>query len=284
MPFYEAGRREAQAQPGEAASKAGSTFDQGVERLVAAVLASPEFLYRAIRGPEGTKPNTEFALTDLELASRLSFFLWSSGPDDELLNLAISNGLSKPGVLDAQVKRMLSDPRASTLVSSFAMKWLSLDDLDIVKPDPKIFGQFNDALREDFSREAESFISSILLENRSVVDLLTARQTFVNNRLAQHYGIEGVSGPQFRKIDLTDESRFGLLGKAAVLMRTSYPTARLRCFAAHGCWAGFRARRRRLLLQTSRQICPSLRAKSRRRSGRAWSSIATKRLAGSATA
>jgi hypothetical protein len=224
MPFYEAGRREAQAQPGEAANKAGSTFDQGVERLVAAVLASPEFLYRAIRGgPEGTKPNTEFALTDLELASRLSFFLWSSGPDDELLNLAISKSLSKPGVLDAQVKRMLNDPRASSLVSSFAMKWLSLDDLDIVKPDPKIFGQFNDALREDFSREAESFMSSILLENRSVVDLLTARQTFVNNRLAQHYGIEGVSGPQFRKIDLTDESRFGLLGKAAVLMRTSYP-------------------------------------------------------------
>ena len=194
MPFYEAGRREAQAQPGEAANKAGSTFDQGVERLVAAVLASPEFLYRAIRGPEGTKPNTEFALTDLELASRLSFFLWNSGPDDELLNLAISKGLSKPGVLDAQVKRMLSDPRASSLVSNFAMKWLSLDDLDIVKPDPKIFGQFNDALREDFSREAESFMSSILLENRSVVDLLTARQTFVNDRLAQHYGIEALAG------------------------------------------------------------------------------------------
>jgi len=132
--------------------------------------------------------------------------------------------LSKPGVLDAQVKRMLNDARASSLVSSFAMKWLSLDDLDTVKPDPKIFGQsFNDALRQDFTREVESFMGSILLEDRSVVDLLTAKHTFVNQRLAQHYGIQGITGTQFRKIELTDETRFGLLGKAAVLMRTSYP-------------------------------------------------------------
>src|SRR5262245_45791203 len=155
IPFYETGRRE------------GGNFDQGIERLVAAVLASPEFLYRAIRGPEGAKANAEFALTDLELASRLSFFLWNSGPDDELLNLAIAKGLTKPGVLNAQVKRMLNDPRASSLVSSFAMKWLSLDDLDTVKPDPNIFGQaFTDALRQDFSREVESFMGSILLENQ----------------------------------------------------------------------------------------------------------------------
>jgi hypothetical protein len=211
MPFYEAARKQ------------GGNFDLGVERLVAAVLVNPEFLYRAIRGPEGAKPNTEFALTDLELASRLSFFLWNSGPDDELLNLAMTKGLSKPGVIEAQVKRMLSDSRASSMVS-FAMKWLSLDDLDTVKPDPKIFGQsFNDALRQDFTREVESFIGSILLEDRSVVDLLTAKQTFVNQRLAQHYGIQGIIGTQFRKIELTDETRFGLLGKAAVLMRTSYP-------------------------------------------------------------
>jgi hypothetical protein len=212
MPFYETGRRE------------GGNFDQGVERLVAAVLASPEFLYRAIRGPQGTKPNTEFALTDLELATRLSFFLWNSGPDDELLNLAIAKGLSKPGAVDAQVKRMLNDPRASSLVSSFAMKWLSLDDLDTVKPDQAIFGQvFNDALRQDFSREVEAFMSSVLLENHSVVDLLTAKQTFLNQRLAQHYGIQGITGNQFRRIEQTDETRFGLLGKAAVLLRTSYP-------------------------------------------------------------
>jgi mono/diheme cytochrome c family protein len=212
MPFYEAARKE------------GGNFDQGVERLVSAVLANPQFLYRAIRGPEGTKPNTEFALTDLELASRLSFFLWNSGPDDELLNLAIAKGLSKPGALDAQVKRMLSDPRASNLVGSFAMKWLSLDDLDTVKPDPNIFGQaYNDGLRQDFTREVESFMSSVLLEDRPIVDLLTAKHTFVNQRLAQHYGIRGITGTQFRKIELTDENRFGLLGKAAVLMRTSYP-------------------------------------------------------------
>jgi hypothetical protein len=119
---------------------------------------------------------------------------------------------------------MLNDPRASSLVSGFAMKWLSLDDLDTVKPDPNVFGQaFNDGLRQDFSREVESFMSSILLEDRSVVDLLTAKHTFVNQRLAQHYGIKGITGTQFRKIELTDETRFGLLGKAAVLMRTSYP-------------------------------------------------------------
>jgi len=119
---------------------------------------------------------------------------------------------------------MLNDPRASSLVGSFAMKWLSLDDLDTVKPDPNIFGQaFNDGLRQDFIREVESFMSSILLEDRSVVDLLTAKHTFVNQRLAQHYGIQGVTGAQFRKIELTDETRFGLLGKAAVLLRTSYP-------------------------------------------------------------
>src|SRR5712671_2215780 len=211
IPFYEAGRKE------------GGNFDQGIQRLVSAVLVSPDFLYRAIRGPEGTKPDSEFALTDSELASRLSFFLWNAPPDDELLNLAVAKGLSKPGVFDAQVKRMLNDPRASSLASNFAMKWLSLDDLDTVTPDPNLFGQFSDALRDDFSREVETFISSILLEDHSVVDLLTSKSTFLNQRLAQHYGIQGVTGAQFRKIELTDERRFGLLGKAAVLLRTSYP-------------------------------------------------------------
>jgi len=224
IPFYETGKRGAQARQGEASSNAAGNFDAGVERLVSAVLASTDFLYRAIRGTEGAKPNAEVALTDLELASRLSFFLWNSVPDDELLNLAINKGLSKPGVVDAQVKRMLNDPRASNLVGSFAMKWLSLDDLDAVKPDPAIFGQaFNDALRQDFSREVESFMGSVLLEGRPVVELLTAKHTFVNQRLAQHYGIQGVTGNQFRRIELTDEKRFGLLGKAAVLLRTSYP-------------------------------------------------------------
>lgn len=210
MPFYEAGRQD------------GGSFDQGIEQTVAAVLASPEFLYRAIRGPKGTTLNSEFALTDLELASRLSFFLWNTGPDDELLTLAAAGGLTKPGAMEKQVKRMMADPKASSLVASFAMKWLNLADLDAVKPDPAVFPGFNDQLRRDFSKEAEQFLSSILLEDRSVLDLLTSDRTFLNDRLARHYGISGVSGAQFREVTLTDKARFGILGKAAVLLRTSY--------------------------------------------------------------
>jgi mono/diheme cytochrome c family protein len=220
MPFYETGRREAQARQGEAND--GGTFDQGIEQVVAAVLGSPEFLYRAIRGPAGASQNAEFNLTELELASRLSFFLWNIGPDDELLDLAASGGLSKPGVFDAQVKRMLADSRVSSLVTSFAMKWLHLDDLDLVKPDPMVFQGFNDQLRKDFVTEAESFIASVLLEDHSVLELLTADHTFLNDRLARHYGIDGISGSQFRRVTLKEPTRFGLLGKAAVLMRTSY--------------------------------------------------------------
>jgi hypothetical protein len=202
----------------DAARKDGGNFDQGIERLVTAVLASPAFLYRAIRTPD-TK---EAPLTDLELASRLSFFLWNTGPDKELLDLAAAKGLSKPGAIDAQVKRMLADPKASSLVSSFSMKWLGLNSLDSVKPDPAIFQGFNEALRKDFSAETELFISSILLEDRSIMDLMTADHTFLNDRLARHYGIQGITGSQFRRVTLEDKNRFGLLGKAAVLMKTSY--------------------------------------------------------------
>src|SRR4030095_222333 len=206
MQFYEATRR-----------KGGGTFDQGIEQVVAAILASPNFLYRGIDGVP--------ALTDLELASRLSFFLWNTGPDKELLTLAESRGLTKPGapsVLEKQVRRMLADPTASSLVTNFALKWLDLDSLESVKPDPVLFPGFNDQLRRDFSTEAEAFLSSILLEDRNLVDLLTADHTFLNERVARHYGIPGVSGPQFRRVTLTDKERFGLLGKAAVLVRTSY--------------------------------------------------------------
>jgi len=248
----------------EAARKSGGTFDQGIEQVVAAVLSSPNFLYRGIWGtpvggreaqaraererdsakpqdaererdsakPQGTgaagnngDANTELTLTDLELASRLSFFLWNTGPDEELLTLAESRSLTKTGVpsgLEKQVKRMLADPKASSLVTNFAMKWLNLDSLESVRPDPVLFPGFNDQLRRDFYTEAEAFLSSILLEDRSLVDLLTADHTFLNERLARHYGITGVSGPQFRRVTLTDKERFGLLGKAAVLMRTSY--------------------------------------------------------------
>ena len=198
----------------EAARKEGGSFDLGVERMLAAVLASPNFLYRTIEGNP--------ALTDLELASRLSFFLWNTGPDLELLTLAESRGLTKPGAIEKQVRRMLADPKASSLVTNFAMKWLNLDSLDTVKPDPVLFPAFNDQLRRDLSIEAEAFISSILLEERNVVDLLTADHTFLNDRLARHYGIAGVTGPQLRRVTLTNKERFGLLGKAAVLMRTSY--------------------------------------------------------------
>jgi hypothetical protein len=228
---------------------------------VAAVLASPQFLYRSIRGlreaqaRQGTAlnkaatpatPDREFALTDLELASRLSFFLWNTGPDEELLTLASANGLTRPGVreaqaraererdsakpqekreassLEKQVRRMLADPRASSLVTSFAMKWLNLTTLDQIIPDPKLFPAFDEQLRHDFSTEAEAFIGSLFSEDRSVVELLTADYTFLNERLARHYGISGVTGAQFRKVSLVEKARFGLLGKAAVQLRTSY--------------------------------------------------------------
>jgi mono/diheme cytochrome c family protein len=215
MTFYEAGR------------EGGGSFDQGIEQVVAAVLASPDFLYRAIRAgalhqTQGASTNAGFALTDLELASRLSFFLWNTGPDDELLTLAAAGGLTRPGALEKQVRRMLADPKASSLVTSFAMKWLNLTTLDSVQPDPMLFPEFSEQLRHDFAKEAEAFISSILLEDRSVVDLLTAGHTFLNDRLARHYGVSGVIGPQFREVTLTEKERAGLLGKAAVLLRTSY--------------------------------------------------------------
>jgi hypothetical protein len=209
MPFYETERRD------------GKTFDQGIEQLVAAVLVSPQFLYRTIRGP---------VLTDLELASRLSFFLWNTGPDEELLKLASANELTRPGVpsaLEKQVRRMLADPRASSLVTSFAMKWLDLTALDQVVPDPTLFPDFAkpevaEQLRRDFSRETEAFIGSMFAEDRSVMELLTGDYTFLNERLAQHYGIPDVTGAQFRKVSLSEKARFGLLGKGAVQMRTSY--------------------------------------------------------------
>jgi len=201
----------------EAARKSGGTFDQGIEQMLAATLASPNFLYRGIEGTPSTG-----ALTDLELASRLSFFLWNTGPDQELLTLAESRGLTKAGAMEKQVRRMLADPKAASLVTNFAMKWLGLDSLDSVKPDPMLFPAFNDQLRRDFAIEAETFVSSILLEDRSVVDLMTADHTFLNDRLAKHYGISGINGSQFRRVTLTNKERFGLLGKAAVLMRTSY--------------------------------------------------------------
>jgi hypothetical protein len=214
MAFYESGR------------KSSGTFDQGVEQVVAAVLSSPNFLYRGIWGTPASgrgNANNELVLTDLELASRLSFFLWNTGPDPELLTLAESRSLTRPGEMEKQVRRMLADPRASSLVTNFSMKWLNLDSLDSVKPDAMLFPAFDEQLRHDFSAEVEAFVGSVFQENRSLVDLLTADHTFLDERLARHYGIQGIVGPQLRRVTLTNKERFGLLGKAAVLMRTSYP-------------------------------------------------------------
>ena len=210
MPFYENGRKE-------------GDFDRGIERLVAAVLVSPDFLYRTIRGPQSASAGAGYALTDHELATRLSFFLWNAGPDEELFALAASRQLSTPAVLDGQVTRMLADPKASSLVTNFAMKWLGLDGLDGIRPDQQIFAGFTDQLRRDLVTEAETFIHSVLLENRPIVELLTSDQTYLNDRIARHYGLAGVNGTQFRWVTLTDPNRFGLLGKGAVLMKTSYP-------------------------------------------------------------
>jgi Uncharacterized protein involved in ubiquinone biosynthesis len=210
MPFFEAGR------------KLSGGFDAGIQQIVTAVLASPDFLYRAIVPPENGDHSPVHPLSDLELASRLSFFLWSRGPDDELLELASAGKLSDPQTLEAQVRRMLADPRAKTLVTGFAMRWLNVDDLTAVDPDPQLFPTFTPALREDFSKEIELFLESILLEDRSVVRLLDADHTFLNERLARHYGIDNVRGTQFRRVQLADRARWGVLGKAAVLLRTSY--------------------------------------------------------------
>jgi hypothetical protein len=220
MPFYEEGR----GGPGG--------FDEGIELLVTAVLASPDFLYRAVAPRAGADAAAaagtadtaiaSYALDDFELASRLSFFLWSQGPDDELLALASAGGLSKPEVLDAQVERMLVDARAQVLIDEFALRWLGVDDLEAVVPDRLLFPEFTDGLREDFAEEIRLFVGSVLFEDANVQTLLTADHTYLNERLARHYGVEGVVGPQFRRMTLDDERRHGLLGKGAVLLRTSY--------------------------------------------------------------
>jgi hypothetical protein len=194
--------------------------------MVAAILVSPEFLFRAIKTPESraaaASGGNAFPLSDLELASRLSFFLWSQGPDEALLKIAAAGKLRAPNVLQAEALRMLKDPRASSLVRNFALKWMDLDNLREVEPDPNLFPTFNDQLRRDLAVEVESFVASVLLEDRNVGDLLTANHTFLNERLARHYGIRSVLGAQFRRVTLDNPQRWGLLGKGAMLLKTSY--------------------------------------------------------------
>ena len=178
---------------------------------------SPDFLFRIARDPAGAAPGTAYALPDVELASRLSFFLWSSIPDDELLDTAIRGKLHEPAVLDRQVRRMLGDKRARTaLVQNFFANWLQTRNVWLLTPDlNQKFPWFDDNLRVAFVREMELFLDAQLKDDRSIVDLLTSSQTFLNEQLARHYGVSGVYGSHFRPVTLTDENRFGLLGKAA---------------------------------------------------------------------
>jgi hypothetical protein len=189
------------------------------------VLVSPEFLFRVERDPAGLAPNTPYRIDDLQLASRLSFFLWSSIPDDELLDAAVAGHLHEPAVLERQVKRMLADSRSRALVTNFASQWLHLRNLDSITPDMRLFPDFDDNLRQAFRQETELFFESILREDRSALDLLRANYTYVNERLAKHYGIPHIYGTRFRRINLDEDSgRGGLLRQASILTVTSYAT------------------------------------------------------------
>ncbi len=200
-------------------------FEAGVEMALAAVLVSPEFLFRVEREPDGVEPGTAYSISDLELASRLAFFLWSSIPDEELLALAEAGRLSAPGELERQVDRMLADPRTSNLVTNFAAQWLHLRNLDGVTPDKRLFPDFDDNLRQSLRRETEMFFESVLREDRSALDLLRADHTFLNERLAKHYGVPHVHGSRFRRVDLGDGSvRGGLLRHGSILTVTSFAT------------------------------------------------------------
>jgi hypothetical protein len=206
--------------------KRAGGFETGIQKGLLAILASTKFLYRAEPGgpPAGVHPGEAYAITDLELASRLAFFLWNEGPDEELLGLAESKKLSDPEVYRAQIERMLADSRSDTLVTNFAFQWLSVRALEQIDPDPRLYPNFDSELRAAFVEEMRLFLRSILLdEDRSVTELLTAPYTYVNERLARHYGLGDVRGPQFRRVQLPDSKRWGLLGKGSVLMATSYP-------------------------------------------------------------
>jgi mono/diheme cytochrome c family protein len=206
----------------EERDRAGS-FDAGVELALRRILADPEFIFRFEAAPAGAKPGVPYRISDTALASRLSFFLWSSIPDEELLTLAIGGKLREPAVLAQQTRRMLADPKAAALVTNFAGQWLYLRDLKNARPDGELFPDFDDNLRRAFKRETELLFESILRDNRSVLELLDADYTFVNERLAKHYGIPNVYGPHFRRVPVTSDPRRGLLGQGSLLLVTSIP-------------------------------------------------------------
>jgi hypothetical protein len=200
-------------------------FDSGIRAGVTGILANPFFLYRGERVPAGLKPGDKYAITDLELASKLSFFLWNSIPDEELLDLAIKNQLKNQVTLDKQVQRMLADPRSKSLASNFVHQWLDMARLDAIVPDNDVFPNASGRLdpRQDFRTELTLFADSIFREDRNVVDLLRANHTYLNERLALQYGITDVKGDQFRRVELKNSVRWGLLGKGAILMAAAYP-------------------------------------------------------------
>lgn len=197
-------------------------FEEGIELAIQRILVSPEFLFRIEKDPENVTPGTTYPVSSLELASRLSFFLWSSIPDKLLLDLAAKDQLKSPSILEGQVRRMLTDPRSESLVTNFAGQWLYLRNVATVSPDLGEFPEFDENLREALQRETELFFESMLREDRSVVDLLDSNYTFLNERLARHYGIKNVYGNHFRRVTLAQDERKGLLGKGSILTATSY--------------------------------------------------------------
>jgi mono/diheme cytochrome c family protein len=209
LAFYRQGREE-------------GDFEDGIRAALPAILASPKFLYRAERAPAGTAAGAAHRVSAFDLASRLSFFLTARPPDDDLLTLAEQGRLADAATVEAQTRRLLADPRSASLVSQFAVQWLKLRALDDIDPDANLFPNFDAGLREAFKRELELFVGAIFREDRSVLDLLRADFTYVNERLALHYGLTGVRGERFRRVTLADTARWGLLGKGGVLMATSY--------------------------------------------------------------
>jgi hypothetical protein len=198
-------------------------FEQGIRMALQRILVSPNFLFRVESDPPNVSPGSAYRISNVELASRLSFFLWSSIPDEELLTLAERGRLSDPEVLQDQVKRMLADTRANTLVTNFIGQWLYLRNMETVLPDPAAFPDFDENLRNALEKETELFFESMIREDRSVIDLLKADYTFLNERLARHYGIPGIRGSEFQRVTVASEERKGLLGKGAILTVTSYP-------------------------------------------------------------
>ncbi|MCU1257399.1 MAG: hypothetical protein JWO80_284, partial [Bryobacterales bacterium] len=206
------------------AKQNGEDVDHGIQLALEAMLVSPHFLFRIERDPDPTDSLRIHRVSDIELASRLSYFLWSSMPDEELLAFAEKGTLHEPSVLDAQVKRMLGDSRASALAENFAGQWLEIRNLDFVKPDPDKYLLWGPELRNSMMTETRMFFNYILQENRPLSEFLDAKYTFLNERLAKFYGIQSVTGPEFRKVELTGDQRGGILSQASVLTVSSYPT------------------------------------------------------------